>query len=127
LTSIRKKTRRISKRSFLFKKYIYKRLAKASLKAAHLATVRKKHKLVRSGHIYIRLRRINTFLTMMTDRKKGIFTLSTGALKYNGRKKSSAFAREHVARKFAQKLLKKHYRFVDVHFVSKIGKFYRFI
>jgi len=63
----------------------------------------------------------------MTQKKKTLLTLSTGTLKYSGRKKGSPFARESLTIKFARILLQKHYRFVDITFVSKKGKFYRVI
>lgn len=125
-TTIRKTRKNLVKRAYLKKRVFRKKRFHPNRKQL-LVILRKRYPLIRSGNIYIKLRRINTFLTMITRRKKGFYTLSTGTLNYNGRKKSSPFARTHLARKFAQKLLQKQYRFVDIHFVSKKGTFYRFI
>jgi len=117
----------ISRRALWSKQYQRKKRLKNPKKIKQLTLLRKTYPLIRHCHIYIRLRRINTFLTAMTQKKKTLLTLSTGTLKYSGRKKGSPFARESLTIKFARILLQKHYRFVDITFVSKKGKFYRVI
>lgn len=105
-----------------FAKYRYKTTRKYVLNR-----LRRKFPLIRSAIIHIKLRRRNTFLTCNSSRKRTLFTSSTGTFKYDGRKKSTSFARERLARKVAQKLVRNHFRVVDIYFVSKVGQFYRAI
>jgi len=92
-----------------------------------LKKTRKVDPLVRFARVHIRVRRRNTFLTCTTRRNRTLLTLSAGTLKFPGRKKSMPFARESIAEKFARRVLRKRYRLVDIHLVSKLGKFYRLV
>jgi len=119
-------SRRAYKRGRYFRKKFLQYRYKTRFKHA-LRFLRKRFPLIRASKVHIKLRRRNTFLTCSTRQNKTLFTLSTGTFKYDGRKKSSPFARERLAREVAHKLIKKHYRLVDIYFAAKMGRLYRYI
>jgi ribosomal protein S11 len=74
----------------------------------------------------IKFQRRNTFINLAAKRRL-VATLSSGQLGYTGRKKSSPFVREQMGTTMAKYAIKTNRRLVDIGFVSKIGRFYRFV
>jgi ribosomal protein S11 len=113
----------VSKRAYFWrKKFKIKRPIKRMSKLKRRS--QKKYPGLKSAKIFMKLKRLNTFLACATT-KKTISTTSTGTLDFSGKKKGSPFARESVARKFLRKLKEKNYRIFDIYFTSLIGRFYR--
>lgn len=128
--------RNMHRRSFLAKIHWLhpKKKKRRRLLTLKKARVKLKHlKKLRCGKVFIRATRKNTFLTLVSfnkRKKKNFirFKCSVGALKYTtGKQKKAHLARTEIATLFAKRICAKHYHLIDVHFVSKMGKFYRLV
>jgi len=88
---------------------------------------RKEHPKVKRAKIFIKFRRINTFLTLHARKDKVSIALTTGALKFKGKSQGKPYARQTLGKIFALKARKEGYRLIDIYYVSKVGRLYRFI
>ncbi len=111
------------KRSFASRKKLISKVVPRWLKR-HNKRI-KKLNITKIGKIFIRPIRHNTFITFMI-RKKIKAQISAGLLGYKGRKKGVPLVREALGIKLGKYILKRNYKVVDIIFVSKIGRFYRY-
>jgi ribosomal protein S11 len=84
------------------------------------------HKNILRSQINIVFQRRNTFINLSSENKL-LATISAGTLGYIGREKGSPIVRQFLGEEIAAYAVKSHYRLVDINFVAKIGKFYRFV
>jgi len=127
-TRERKVKRRVFKRSF-FRKKIY--LVGKVRKPRKLSRVRdtldrKKIHKPKYGRIFIRLKRLNVFLTLTRGKSNHIkLKTSTGCTKYRGKKRASPLAKKITMQNFVRRLVARNFRILDVFFCRRIGRTYK--